>query len=74
MLAKTDDSLKLKRTAVIVSVEVGNVRFDIGALLDITSQRWLHGDVLKHTSFRPIFERDRRQWQTVGLNGGDRLN
>jgi hypothetical protein len=34
MLAKTDDSLKLKRTAVIVSVEVGNVRFDIGALLD----------------------------------------
>jgi len=33
ILARTDDSLKLKRTAVIVSVEVGKVRFDIGALL-----------------------------------------
>jgi len=33
ILAKTDDSLKLKRTAVMVSVEVANVRFDIGALL-----------------------------------------
>ena len=33
MLARTDDSLRLKRTAVIVSVEVGNVRSDIGELL-----------------------------------------
>jgi hypothetical protein len=33
MLAKMDDSLRLKRTAVIVSVEVGNVRLDMGALL-----------------------------------------
>ena len=33
MLAKTDDSAILKRTDVIVSVEVGNVRFETGALL-----------------------------------------
>jgi hypothetical protein len=33
MLAKTDDSLRLKRTAVISSVDVGKVRFRIGALL-----------------------------------------
>jgi hypothetical protein len=33
MLAKTDDSERLNRTEVIVSVEVGNVRFVIGALL-----------------------------------------
>lgn len=33
ILPRTEDSLKLKRTAVIVSVEVGKVRFDIGALL-----------------------------------------
>jgi hypothetical protein len=32
-LARTDDSLKLNFTLVIVSVEVENVRFDIGALL-----------------------------------------
>lgn len=34
MLARTDDSLRLKRTLVIVSVDVGNVRFEIGALLN----------------------------------------
>ncbi len=34
MLARTDGSLRLKRTAVIVSVDVGKVRLDIGALLD----------------------------------------
>ena len=33
MLAKTDDSLRLKRTLVTSSVDVGRVRFDIGALL-----------------------------------------
>jgi len=33
MLASTDDSLMLKRTEVIVSVDVGKVRFDTGALL-----------------------------------------
>lgn len=33
-LASTEDSLRLKRTEVMVSVEVGNVRFDIGALLE----------------------------------------
>ena len=33
MLARTEDSLRLKRTLVIVSVEVGNVRFEMGALL-----------------------------------------
>lgn len=33
MLARTDDSAMLKRTDVIVSVEVGNVRFETGALL-----------------------------------------
>ena len=32
-LARTDDSLRLKRTVVIVSDDVGNVKFDIGALL-----------------------------------------
>ena len=37
MLARTDDSLKLNRTAVIVSVDVGKVRLDIGALLEF---RW----------------------------------
>ena len=34
MLASTDDSLILKRTALIVSVDVGKVRFDTGALLE----------------------------------------
>jgi len=33
MLASTDDSLILKRTKLIVSVDVGKVRFDTGALL-----------------------------------------
>jgi hypothetical protein len=33
MLAKTEDSERLNRTDVIVSVEVGNVKFDIGAVL-----------------------------------------
>jgi hypothetical protein len=33
MLARTDDSAMLKRTDVIVSVEVGNVKFETGALL-----------------------------------------
>lgn len=33
MLASTDDSLILKRTELIVSVDVGKVRFDTGALL-----------------------------------------
>jgi hypothetical protein len=32
-LARTDDSLRLKRTAVIVSVDTGKVRFETGALL-----------------------------------------
>ena len=34
ILARTDGSLRLKRTEVIVSVDVGKVRSDIGALLD----------------------------------------
>jgi hypothetical protein len=34
MLARTEGSLRLKRTAVIVSVDVGKVKFDIGALLN----------------------------------------
>jgi hypothetical protein len=33
ILAKTDDSLRLKRTAVIVSVDDANARSDIGTLL-----------------------------------------
>ena len=33
ILASTEDSDKLNRTADIVSVEVGNVRLDIAALL-----------------------------------------
>ena len=33
ILARTDASDKLNRTDVIVSVEVGNVRFEIGAVL-----------------------------------------
>ena len=33
MLARTDASDKLNRTEVIVSVEVGKVRFEIGAVL-----------------------------------------
>ena len=33
MLARTDDSAILKRTDVIVSVEVGKIRFETGALL-----------------------------------------
>ena len=33
MLARTDGSAILKRTDVIDSVEVGNVRFETGALL-----------------------------------------
>lgn len=32
-LARTEVSLRLNRTAVMVSVEVGKVRLDIGALL-----------------------------------------
>jgi len=33
MLARTENSFKLKRMDVIVSVEVVNVRFEIGAFL-----------------------------------------
>ena len=33
ILARTEDSARLNFTAEIVSVEVGNVRFEIGALL-----------------------------------------
>ena len=33
MLASTDDSLRLKRTAVIVSTEVGKVRLETGVVL-----------------------------------------
>ena len=33
ILASTEDSDRLNRTAVIVSVEVGNVRFETAALL-----------------------------------------
>lgn len=33
ILASTDDSARLNLTAEIVSVEVGKVRFDMGALL-----------------------------------------
>lgn len=33
MLANTDASARLKRTALTVSVEVGRVKFDIAALL-----------------------------------------
>ena len=33
ILASTEDSDKLNRTALIVSVEVGNVRFEMAALL-----------------------------------------
>lgn len=39
MLARTDDSERLKRTDVIVSAEVGKDRFVIGALL-VSSQIW----------------------------------
>ena len=34
ILANTDDSERLNRTAETVSVEVGKVKFDIGALLE----------------------------------------
>lgn len=34
ILARTDGSLRLKRTEVMVSVDVGKVKSDIGALLD----------------------------------------
>jgi hypothetical protein len=35
MLARIDVSLRLKRTPVMSSVDVGRVRFDIGALLEM---------------------------------------
>ena len=38
-LARTDASDKLNRTEVIVSVEVGNVRFEIGAVLALAMVR-----------------------------------
>ena len=36
ILARTDDSERLKRTAEIVSIDVGKVRLDMGALLQRT--------------------------------------
>lgn len=73
ILARTDDSLRLKRTAVIVSVEVGNVRFDIGALLEAKSVRvWTETRTI--TLSHPIFEQGSRQWQIKDLNDGGLWN
>ena len=41
MLARTDDSERLNLTEVIVSVDVGNVRFETAALLSICLLAWL---------------------------------
>lgn len=45
MLARTEDSLRLNRTLVIVSVEVGNVRFEMGALF-VSSHIWTRLDAV----------------------------
>jgi len=45
MLARTEDSLRLNRTLVIVSVEVGKVRFEMGALF-VSSHIWTRLDAV----------------------------
>lgn len=75
ILARTEDSLRLKRTFVIVSVDVGNVRFETGALLVRMGKPVYESNRRKeHTSFRPIFERDLMRWQTEDLTSGDLLS
>jgi hypothetical protein len=67
MLARTDDSLKLKRTLVIVSVDVGNVRFDTGALLLTAMSTLRLKSTVPLTLFHPISGQDLTQSQKGDL-------
>lgn len=75
VLARTDDSDMLKRTEVMVSEEVGNVRLEMGVLLQ-NSVRWAssYKDARKHTWFRPISALYLKQWQRVGRYGDGLLS
>ena len=71
MLARTDASERLKRTAVTVSVDVGRVRFETAALLQ-TDQRFLvWTEESKRTSFHPILAPSWMPSQTVDHTGDD---
>jgi len=55
VLASTDDSERLNRTEVMVSVDVGKDKFEMGALLQTFRQTRHANNAEKRTSFRPIF-------------------
>ena len=55
ILASTDDSDMLKRTAETVSEEVGKVRFEMAALLQDRQREFAVDKVREHTLFHPIF-------------------
>ena len=77
MLASTDDSLMLKRTEAMVSVDVGKVRFDTGALLEkISCVRvfLLNFQGNWQTLSHPISELCWMLWQREVLFGDDLLN
>lgn len=75
ILARTEDSARLNRIADMVSVEVGKVRSEIGALLQKELRRANNEPRSRLlTSFHPIFGRYLRRWQIRDLNDGDLLN
>ena len=76
--ANIEDSERLKRTAETVSVDVENVRLDMGALLQspcVVSGRidWAFGSN-KRTLFHPKLERYWTQLRTADPSCGDLSN
>ena len=74
MLARTDGSAALKRTLVIVSVEVGKVRFEMGALLNRCQRARSQALTVIPTWFRPILVRCWTRSQTEDRYDDDLLN
>jgi len=74
-LARTEDSDILKRTEVIVSIDVGNERFEMGALLkSVVLKMTIRIENLKLTSFHPKFARCWKQLRILGLSDGGLLS
>lgn len=74
MLPRTLVSLKLNRTDVMVSADVGKVKLDIAALLDSKLAETRAWEWTVPTSFRPILEQCLKPWQKVDPNGGGLLS
>src|SRR5258708_4210619 len=73
-LARTEDSDILKRTEVIVSIDVGNERSEMGALLKSVVLEILYVQKFELTSFHPKFARRWKQLRILGLSGGGLLS